>query len=86
MSSSISQKICKEIMCRISDSKSLQATTDELRGYHNYWLTHINKLSGNVMDVWQQACVSLMCTFPTMVSHHSVTFTDEYAIYLSAKS
>jgi hypothetical protein len=27
-----------------------------------------------------------MCTFPTMVSHHSVTFTDEYAIYLSAKS
>jgi hypothetical protein len=38
------------------------------------------------MDVQQQACATLLHTFQTLASCHSVMFTDECAVYLSARS
>jgi hypothetical protein len=38
------------------------------------------------MDVWQQACATLLHTFPTFASGHSVIFTDECAAYLRVRS
>jgi hypothetical protein len=38
------------------------------------------------MDVQQQACATLLHTFPTLASNCNIMFTDECVVYLSARS
>jgi hypothetical protein len=71
----IAQKIHEELICRIPDCKNLHVTRDEKQA--KYWFTFINKLSNHDMDMWQQACATLLHTFPTLASHCNFIFTDE---------
>jgi hypothetical protein len=59
---------------------------EEGRLYHKYRLTFINELSDHDMDVQWQVCAALLNTFPTLVSHRNVMFTNECVVYLSTRS
>jgi hypothetical protein len=63
----IAQKIHKETICRIPDSKNLHATFNK-EGHHKYQPTCISELSDHGMDMWQQVCATLVHSFPTLAS------------------
>jgi hypothetical protein len=61
------------MISRISDIRNLHVTFDE------EGMAHISEVSDHEMNVWWQACTTLLHAFPTLLSHFSVMFTDKYA-------
>jgi hypothetical protein len=55
-------------------------------GCHNHQLTFIIELSDPDMNMQQQASAILLHKLPTSASHHNIMFTDECAVYLSART